>query len=258
MIDLQTSASLEGDSAMAFLDLVLACARPCCDAEAFRRLVRTHVAPLLPHRFSIAVLGSLTFDHLAIRHLVGVDYPPAFLARIPRQTKLSDRPVIAKWLCEREPLVIDPIRDRALLSKLEAREVDEFGLGRMAVHGRIDLSSNMASYFSFAGTAETVTDERAKFILRLIAPHLHSALMSIPSMSMANPAVDCLTRQERELIVWLAAGRSNAEIAKLRGRSAATVRNQLSVLFRKLQVTTRAEAVAIAATQGVALHRPAE
>ena len=236
------------DSATAFLDLVLACARPCPDAEAFQKLVRKYVAPLLRHRYSIAVLGSFTFDHLIIRHMVGVDYPQAYFARIPTHTRLGDRPVIVKWLGKREPLVIDPIRDRALLSVFEAQEVDQFGLGRMGVHGVIDLSKNMA-YFSFAGMSETVSDERAKFILQSIVPHLHSALRSIPTMSMADPQVPSLTAQERELIGWIAAGRSNLEIAKLRGRGASTVRNQLGALFRKLQVKTRADAVDIALSQ---------
>jgi DNA-binding CsgD family transcriptional regulator len=211
-------------------------------------LVRKYVAPLLRHRYSIAVLGSFTFDHLIIRHMVGVDYPQAYLRRIPTHTWLGDRPVIGKWLSKREPLVIDPIRDRALLSVFEVQEVDEFGLGRMGVHGLIDESKNM-SYFSFAGMSEMVSDERATFILQSIVPHLHSALRSIPTMSMADPQVPLLTAQEGELIGWIAAGRSNAEIAELRGRSASTVVKQLRALFRKLQVKTRADVVAIATRQ---------
>lgn len=250
--------SLDSRARAAFLDLVLACAQACTNPETFRDLVRTHVRPLLPHRFSIAVLGSLSFDHLSIRHMVGIDYPAAFLASIPTQTKLRERPVIARWLTTREPLVIDPVRDRELLSPLEAREIDTFGLGRMAIHGQIDLSSNMASYFSFAGVAETVADEHTKFILRLIAPHLHAALTSLPSMSMADPAVRRLTPLERQLLIWLAAGRSNAEIATLRRRSAATVRNQLTVLFRKIQVKTRAEAVATVSSQSIAVRQWSE
>ncbi len=245
----------QGESATAFLELALACAQGCAGADAFRGLVRTHVQPLLPHRCSIAVLGSLSFDHLSIRHMVGIDFPPAFLASISTQTTLRDRPVVARWLATREPQVIDPVRDRALLSPLEAHEADTFGLGRRAVHGQIDMSSNMASYFSFSGLAERVSDEHAKQLLGLIAPHLHSALTSLPALSMVDPAVQRLTSVEHELLMWLAAGRSNAEIAALRMRSATTVRNQLTVLFRKLQVKTRAEAVAAVSSQGIAVRR---
>lgn len=56
-----------------------------------------------------------------------------------------------------------------------------------------------------------------------------------------------LTPTELGLLQMLAAGRSNEEIAQLRSRSPATVRNQLSVLYQKLGVARRAEAVAKAA-----------
>lgn len=246
--------TLDDGKATAFLELALACARGCADADAFRALVRRYVQPLLPHRFSIAVLGSLSFDHLSIRHMVGTDCPPSFLESIPAETKLRDRPVIAKWLTTREPMVIDAIRDHELLSPLETREIERFGLGRLAIHGQIDLSSNMASYFSFAGFDETMAEAQTKFILRLISPHLHFALTSLKSMSMENPATRRLTPLERELLVWLAAGRSNAEIAAIRKRSAATVRNQLSTLFRKIQVSSRAEAVAAVSMQAFTIH----
>jgi DNA-binding CsgD family transcriptional regulator len=247
--------TLGGPDGASFLELTAACSRRCVSTEMFQGLIRTFVRPLLPHRFSIAVLGSLSFDHLSIRHMIGVDYPESFLERIPRHSKLADRPVVAKWLSTREPLIVDPARDRSLLSPLELREIETFGLGRIAVHGQIDLSSSMASYFSFAGTHELLNDQRARFVLRLITPHLHAALVSIPAMSMSSPMLDKLTRLERELLVWLAAGRSNAEIATLRGRSPTTVRNQISTLFRKIQVSTRAEAVAFAASQAIGLDR---
>jgi DNA-binding CsgD family transcriptional regulator len=58
------------------------------------------------------------------------------------------------------------------------------------------------------------------------------------------PGDPCLSPVERELVVWLAEGRSNAEIAAMRCRSLATVRNQLHQLYRKLGVKTRGQAAA--------------
>jgi glycosyltransferase involved in cell wall biosynthesis/DNA-binding CsgD family transcriptional regulator len=56
-----------------------------------------------------------------------------------------------------------------------------------------------------------------------------------------------LTERERELLRWLSAGHSNVQIAELRRRSPATVRNQVCALYEKLGVSRRAEAVAKAA-----------
>jgi len=52
-----------------------------------------------------------------------------------------------------------------------------------------------------------------------------------------------LSATEQELIAWLTRGLTNADIARLRRRSAHTVRNQLSALFSKLGASNRAEAL---------------
>ncbi len=54
-----------------------------------------------------------------------------------------------------------------------------------------------------------------------------------------------LTQIEKQLLGLLAAGRTNAGIAKLRGKSPDTIRNQLCKLFDKLNVGSRAEAVSL-------------
>jgi len=53
-----------------------------------------------------------------------------------------------------------------------------------------------------------------------------------------------LTSRERELLSYLRLGYSNPQIAAACGTSFRTVRNQLTQLFAKLEVATRAEAVA--------------
>jgi DNA-binding NarL/FixJ family response regulator len=50
------------------------------------------------------------------------------------------------------------------------------------------------------------------------------------------------------LLHLLSRGHSNEEIAALRHRSTATVRNQVSMLYQRLGVTRRAEAMAVAQT----------
>jgi glycosyltransferase involved in cell wall biosynthesis/DNA-binding CsgD family transcriptional regulator len=60
-----------------------------------------------------------------------------------------------------------------------------------------------------------------------------------------------LTDREQELLRWLTAGHSNMQIAELRRRSPATVRNQVCALYEKLGVSKRAEAVAKAAAMNL-------
>lgn len=69
----------------------------------------------------------------------------------------------------------------------------------------------------------------------------------------ASPAVPFpeLTEREREILTLIAQGRSNAEIAELLVISLKTVRNYISSIFSKLQVTDRAQAIVRARDAGL-------
>ena len=53
-----------------------------------------------------------------------------------------------------------------------------------------------------------------------------------------------LSKQERRVLEFVALGKTNREIGAAMGLSAKTVKNYLSRVFQKLQVTRRSEAVA--------------
>lgn len=57
--------------------------------------------------------------------------------------------------------------------------------------------------------------------------------------------LDDLSGAEREICAYILAGRSNADIAKLRGTSINTVENQIASLFRKLGIYSRSELAAL-------------
>jgi len=145
----------------------------------FQNFVRDYVRPVLPHGTLLAALGRVTFDQLNIELMIPVDYPEVYLRQIKPNTTLKDRPVIAEWLANRIPMLIDPIKDTDLLSELEKWEFETFGLERIAVHGQVDVSGRMASYFSFAQIPSN--DEVYLQRLEAISPHLHTALMKTAS-----------------------------------------------------------------------------
>jgi DNA-binding NarL/FixJ family response regulator len=71
-----------------------------------------------------------------------------------------------------------------------------------------------------------------------------SGLMVLkPCLAVDAGALGQLTKAEREIALLLAEGMSNAEIARARAASARTVTHQLSGIFHKLQVTSRAQLV---------------
>ncbi|QOV41389.1 response regulator transcription factor [Streptomyces ferrugineus] len=81
-----------------------------------------------------------------------------------------------------------------------------------------------------------------------------SLLHHPPDETSSTPAaslVTNLTPRESEVIVLLAQGKSNAEIAEKMSVSTATVRTHVHHLLRKLGVGTRAQAVAVAYESGL-------
>lgn len=218
------------------------------DEAGLRALVAEHVQPLLPHGLFLAVIGQLTFEHLTVQHHIAIGYPDWALAHLTQPLNIRERPVLQRWLHTRAPVVVCSDADQGLMSERERFEAQAIGMGRLAVHGLPDLTKRMGSYFSFAQVdAPGLSQNEVAFRLATMVPLLHTALVQVccpAEPQRANPWA--LTDIEQELLTWLAAGRSNQEMADLRRRSLATVRNQLNKLYAKLGVASRAEAVALA------------
>jgi two-component system, NarL family, nitrate/nitrite response regulator NarL len=68
-----------------------------------------------------------------------------------------------------------------------------------------------------------------------------------------SASVPALTHREREILALLADGLGNKQIAVRLGISTNTVKTHLEVVFEKLDVSSRAEAVATAARLGILL-----
>ena len=214
--------------------------------EDFERLVTDHVAALFPHQMLLAVVGQLTFEQLSIRHRIGIGYEPWMLDAIPQHINIRERPVIRRWLEDRAPKIIDLPHARSWISAREIAEIEAFQLGRIVVHGVPDICTQMATYFSFARVPEAICEAHLSDVLTLICPLLHGALLKVFAQHAHEPGHAALTAIEKELLMWISAGRTNAEIAALRQRSASTIKNQLEQLYKKLGARNRAEAMALA------------
>ncbi len=223
------------------VDEIEASLSPLESVEDFRRFTRVYIRPLIPHGMMVAVVGRRTFEMLCIEHIVGVDCPEGFLEQIKRAVRLSEWPVTLHWLLNRKPILIDPVLHARMLSEAGKREIEQFKLGNLAIHGHLDISGRMASYFSFARVPPPLNEHYAQ-ILEVLAPHIHVALMKvIPSSS--DVAEMGLSQKEIEVLRWVVDGKTNREIAVILGKSELTIRNQLHTLFGKLGVANRAEAI---------------
>jgi DNA-binding NarL/FixJ family response regulator len=79
-----------------------------------------------------------------------------------------------------------------------------------------------------------------------------------PAITARSPAVTALTDRERQVLVQIARGLSNIEIATALFLSHATVKTHISRIFTKLQVRDRAQAVIAAYDAGLVTptHQP--
>jgi transcriptional regulator EpsA len=93
----------------------------------------------------------------------------------------------------------------------------------------------------------------ASTALKLLLPYIDTALRRIPppprpssSASHARTEVRLapLSERERQIMVWVAMGKTNPEIGCILNISEFTVKNHMKSIFSKLDVTNRAQAVA--------------
>jgi DNA-binding CsgD family transcriptional regulator len=89
--------------------------------------------------------------------------------------------------------------------------------------------------------------ERERGLLALLRPHLHEAYLDAERGRRRTPE---LTPRQWDLLRLVAAGHTNAQIARRLDVSAGTVRKHLENIYAKLQVTSRTAAVACAFPSG--------
>ena len=82
--------------------------------------------------------------------------------------------------------------------------------------------------------------ERERALLTLLRPHLHQAYLDAEQRRNATPQ---LTPRQWELLRLVAAGHTNAQIARRVGVSEGTVRIHLQNIYTRLQVSSRTAAV---------------
>ena len=94
--------------------------------------------------------------------------------------------------------------------------------------------------------ADSDFHERDRRVLDLLHRHLRQFLLTARHRQPAPHRANALTPREREVIAYIAEGRTNGEVGRLLGISPETVRKHLENAYEKLGVHTRTAAVAAA------------
>jgi transcriptional regulator EpsA len=216
----------------------------------FVALSRNELQSIFPHGMLLAGIGHAQGERIAVRHAIGVDYPREYVEKLRDQFVWAG-PVLSRWLRTREPQLFDldapmfPVPNRwgDALRRRDMRNI--------AAHGVRDVGGSAASYFSFSRLPGPL-DHGHRKALEIFTPLLHQALLRtrnaprLPTSARGRPRCTTLTDREREVLRWVALGKSNADIAAIAGRSEHTVRNQVSAIYDKLGVANRLQALAAA------------
>ena len=156
--------------------------------------------------------------------------------------------VVSRWSQLRQPLIFQAT-DHDCLSACIG-----FPVGHHAVHGVGCVHEGVASFFWFDGI-DVQINEQISQVLEILVPHMHAALnrvwvdadnnqvVSATESGSAKPEV-ILSVREREVLQWLAAGKTNPEIALILDIGAETVKTYVGRVFVKLGVSSRAQATA--------------
>lgn len=122
------------------------------------------------------------------------------------------------------------------------------------VHGTLDRARGTQRIFA-ALTSDANPGAGTGAALKLLLPFMDSAFgrLSVPAAQPADTGKACsegsaalhpLSEREREIMQWVALGKTNPEIGCILSISEFTVKNHMKSIFGKLDVANRAQAVA--------------
>ena len=180
----------------------------------------------------------------------------------PDQFRLYERGMPPEWMrryLERDFDLIDPVSTAAttrnevgtlgeLLKQLTVNDVGRLFVEEATRMGLTDglaiPTSGLRHARGFFGVDNVAAEDLAKVdrsLMCAVAQHAHLRIDRIEEEHGAG--IDGLSPREAEILNWVAAGKSNPEIAIILGISEATVGTHLKRLFTKLGVHDRVSAV---------------
>jgi transcriptional regulator EpsA len=124
-------------------------------------------------------------------------------------------------------------------------ELRELGLENVLMHGSERLPGG-ATFFVLFGLPHRPRSRHGYF-LALLLPYLHMSLQRVnrqQAQARAGTLARPVSAREAEILHWVREGKSNEEIGQILGISGLTVKNHLQRLYRLLDVSNRAQAIA--------------
>jgi len=241
---------LSGSDAISLLEFIHR-SLSCNTEEDFTALFPM-IQGFLPFDFATSLLGCLENNDVVIAQSVNISFPDEWLCEYSARNYIKDDSIVKQnfrayriqdWSTATKEKINEP-KEITLLCK-------DFGMKSGYMHGSSPQPpEKYGSMFCFS-SGSLKYDERNEAILELITPHLHLALTRIfnKKRKAINGAV--LSGREKEVMDWLKRGKSSWDISVILGISERTVNFHVGNIMRKLGVSKRQQAVAVAVHRGL-------
>jgi transcriptional regulator EpsA len=217
----------------------------------------------LPHQILIAAWGSFSTGEVqydVLSPIPGVrSHTTKAMNLIPMLQRLFER-----WQAfDHKPFALNVGHEGFIFSKENAGEHCNLGnalhnMRSVAIHGINDArGSHDCLYLAFSDSTQSVETHSAA--MAMLLPYIDMALRQVEHLPMqllsphsaerdgiaspAQSAQEALSSRETEILNWVAMGKTNADIGMILGISEFTVKNHLQRVFKKLDVSNRAQAV---------------
>jgi DNA-binding CsgD family transcriptional regulator len=220
-------------------------------------VTRHQFQDILPHGAFALVAGPVGTAGGQPGAVFGSNVPDDYLETLRCGGGWCRSPAVQGWLASGEPGFFEWSEHRRSVDPQWLERFGRSGLRNVMACGVRDATGAQAICFNFFRLPGP-PQAGHRHGLKLALPHLHHAVLRIlhAGSATAQPhdggaASAVLTPREREVLEWVRRGKTNAEIAAIRGVAHKTVKNQVQSILVKLRVNNRAQAVSSAIERGL-------
>lgn len=217
-------------------------------ADQFARVVEGSLRAVLPHEAMLCGIGGISQQGNHVRKILNFNYPLEYFEPLRDEDGRLDSPLMKRWRETQEPQLFQGGRDDHAFPGDWVRLFHKYELRNTLAHGVLDVGGVFSSFFIVSRMPGEVGPDHA-LRLKLLTPHLHFALARVLTTVEEYQGKLCksrkaLSERQREILYWLHEGKTNWEIAKILGLSELNVKYHIDQIFHKLEVRSRAQAVA--------------
>jgi len=193
----------------------------------------------------------------ATRPICATHFDPEWAARYREEHYFHDDPIVQACLYSSTPIIWTDRSQVAITSPRQNQIMTEAGDFHLVLGFSIPAHGYKGEFGIFSATSSQPENEFPKIvdayghIVHLAALYYHSTLLRRWPPQVALTGGKKLTPRETEVLQWVALGKTSWEISVILGISERTVKTHLEHIMGRLNVKTRAHAVAEAFSLGL-------